>query len=75
MVKYKIITKDDEIYDMLTYLNHFNEINVPKGIDLKVLNKILKCTNNNIAIEETSRGYKLKKVSDFDFNVYLKRLI
>jgi hypothetical protein len=75
MVKYKIITKDDEIYDMLTYLNHFSEINVPKDIDLKVLNKILKSTHNNIVIEDTGKGFKLRKVNDFSFNVYLKRIL
>jgi len=74
-MKYKIITKDDEVYDMLIYLTHFNEVYVPKSIDIKVIKKMIKSSKDKLALEDTKGGLKLKKDCEYDYNVYLKRVV
>ena len=73
MKKGKIITINEKIYTALNRLRHENEVVIEKPIEYKVLDKIL---SNNTKIIAISNGNKiiLKKLDDFKFDIYLKKV-
>lgn len=72
--KYKITTKDREIYDKFNLLHFSNEVlfDVSKN---KQINKIVNCINRDgvlISKKKFDNYIVLKKMPSFNFDIYLK---
>ena len=72
-MKGKIITTDEKIYSALNRLRHENEVAIEKPINYKVLDRILSNNTNIIAIGNGNHII-LKKLNDFKFDTYHKKI-
>jgi hypothetical protein len=72
-MKGKIITTNEKIYSALNRLRHETEVVIEKPIDYKALDRILSNNTNVIAIGN-GKNIVLKRLNDFKFDIYLKRV-
>jgi hypothetical protein len=73
MMKGRITTTDQKIYDALSRLRHEREVVIEKPIEYKVLDRILS-NNENIVAVSNGKNIILKKMTDVKFDVYLKKI-
>jgi hypothetical protein len=73
MRRNKITTTDERIYKAFINLRHQKEVILEKPFEYKALDTILR-NNTNIVAISNGRSVILKKISDVDFDIYLKKI-